>query len=151
MTIEFIWAWGGLALATIVCVAALIWGGSTERMIAITLWVAWVVSLLVESHGPKGPGDQVILIDVFVLLVFIGVSLKTRRLWTLFATASQVDDVASHFGARLLHWGLYSYITATGIWGGYFLIGCILAGIVGHRRRLGRNGASPVRLNASAG
>ena len=135
MTIGFIWAWGGLALATSVYAAALIWGGSTERMIAATLWVAWVVSLLVESHGSKGPGDQVILIDVCVLLIFIAVSLKSRRLWTVFAAASQVDDVASHFGARLLHWGLYSYITATGIWGGYFLIGCIVAGIVNHQQR----------------
>ena len=136
--IEFIWAWGGFALATIVCAAALIWGGSTERMIAATLWGAWVISLIVESHSSKGPGDQVILIDIFVLFVFIAVSLKTRRLWTLFAAASQVDDVASHFGARLLHWGLYSYVTATGIWGGYFLIGCIVAGIAGHRWRLRR-------------
>ncbi len=144
MTIEFIWAWGGLALATIVCVAALIWGGSTERMIAITLWVAWVVSILVETHGPGRPGILVILIDVFVLFIFIVVSLKTRRPWTLFAAASQVDDVASHFGAQLLHYGVYSYITATGIWGGYFLIGCIVAGILGHQTRQGR-AVTPLR------
>ncbi len=141
MTIAFIWAWGGFALATIVCACAALGGAATTRMIAATFWVAWVVSLVVASHGAKGPGDQVILIDVLVLVVFVAVSLKARRLWTLFAAASQVDDVASHFGARLLHGGLYSYISATGIWGGYFVIGCLVAGIVTDRRDLRRGSA----------
>jgi len=140
MTIAFIWAWGGLALAALVCAATCIWGGRYERVVSATLLVAWIVSILVESHGPDRPGLQVVLIDVFVLGVFIAVSLRTRRLWTLFLVASQVDDVASHFGQRLIHYGGFSYITSTGIWGGYFLIGCIIAGIITHQRRLKREG-----------
>ena len=135
MTIEWLWAWGGFALATVVCAAAGLWGGTAERTIAGTFWGAWVLTYVVASHGAKGPGDQVILIDTVCLFVFAAVSLKSRRLWTLIATASQLDDVASHIGARLLHFGLYSYLTATGIWGGYVLIGCIAAGVWNHRRR----------------
>jgi len=142
MTIEFIWAWGGFALATIVCAAACIWGGSEGRIVGATFWVAWVASLVVESYGHDRPGVLVPLIDTFVLLVFIGVSVKTRRLWTLLAAASQLDDVASHFGQQLIHYGGYSYITATGIWGGYFLIGCIFAGIVDHQWSLNRRQSS---------
>ncbi len=142
MTIEFIWAWGGFALATIVCAAACIWDGSEGRIVGATFWIAWVASLVVESYGHDRPGVLVPLIDTFVLLVFIGVSLKTRRLWTLLAAASQLDDVASHFGQQLIHYGGYSYITATGIWGGYFLIGCIFAGIVDHQWSLNRRQSS---------
>jgi len=135
MTIEFLWAWGGFTAATIVCGWAALRGGWAERVIGATLWVAWVDSLLIESHGPDRPGLQVELIDVFVLVVFTAVSLKQRRLWTLLLVASQVDDVFSHITAHLLHYGLYSYITATGLWGGQFLIGCLAAGMTGHRRR----------------
>ncbi len=135
MTIEFLWAWGGFTAATIVCALAAWRGGWAERTVGATLWVAWVASLLIESHGPDRPGLQVILIDWFVLFVFVAVSLKERRIWTLLLVASQVDDVASHATAHLLHYGLYSYITATGIWGGQFLIGCLAAGLIGYRRR----------------
>ena len=141
MPIEYIWAWGGFALATIVCAAALIWGGTAGRVVAATFWIAWVLSLLVASHDPHRPGIQVDLIDVVVLVVFVVVSFRTRRLWTMFAAACQLDDVVSHFGGRLLHYGISSTITATGIWGGYALIACIAAGIVTHQRELRRNAA----------
>jgi len=135
MTIEFVWAWGGFAAATLVCGWACLRGRWAERLIGATLWVAWVDSLLIESHGRAGPGLQVELIDVFVLVVFTAVSLKARRLWILLLVASQVDDVFSHITAHLLHYGLYSYLTATGLWGGQFLTGCLAAGVIGHRRR----------------
>jgi hypothetical protein len=135
MTIEFVWAWGGFTAATLVCGWACLRGGWAERVAGATLWVAWVDSLLIELHGSPVPGLQVQLIDVFALVVFTAISLKARRLWMLLLVASQLDDVFSHVTEHLLHYGLYSYITATGLWGGQFLTGCLAAGMIGHRRR----------------
>ena len=138
MLINFIWVYGGLTLATVVCAAACWWGGPAERVCAATLWIAWVLTLLVQSHGSKGPGDQVILIDTICLVVFTALSLKVRRLWTLFVAASQLDDVTSHFAARMFHYGLWSYIVATGIWGGEFILACLVVATIGYQRRLKR-------------
>ena len=148
--LQFIWAWGGFALATIVCAAAALWGGRTARVVAATFWIAWVLSLVVGPHGPYRPGLLIVLIDVVVLFIFVGVSLKTRRVWTVVAAACQLDDVASHLAGRLLHYGLFSSITATGIWGGYAIIACLLAGILTHRRDLRRYSAHVPAKGASA-
>ena len=133
--LTYLWD-NGFAVATAVCLAAGLWGGKTERVFAATFWIAWALTIVVQSHGSKGPGGQVILIDSLVLVVFVAASVKSRRLWTIFATASQIDDVASHITARLLHFGLWSYLSAVGIWGGWFLIFCIAAGTIGYRLRL---------------
>jgi len=149
--INLIWVYGGLALATLVCAAACWWGGRAERVCAATLWVAWVLTLLVQSHGAKGPGDQVILIDTACLVIFTALSLKERRMWILLIAASQLDDVTSHFAARMFHYGLWSYIVVTGIWGGHFILGCLVVATIGYRLRLRREAAAPARLTASAG
>ena len=138
MLIKYIWAYASFILATVTCVAATLWGGRYERIVAATFWISWALTFLVQSRGSLGPGDQVILIDSVVLIIFIWVSLKSRQPWVLLATASQVDDVASHLAARLLHFGLGSYIIATGIWGGYFITVCLAAGTIGYRVRLKR-------------
>ncbi len=150
MLIAYLWAYGGLILATIVCLAAAIWGGVSERIVAATFWLAWILTLVVESTGAKGPGDLVILIDTAVLVIFVVLSARTRQLWLLLATASQLDDVASHFSARLLHYGLFSYVVATGIWGGYFITACLAAGTIGHQRRLRAQKASKPPATAAA-
>ena len=136
--INIIWVYGGLFRATVVCGVACWLGGTTERIIASTLWIAWVLSLILFVPGPKGPGMATTIIDCTVLVVFVTVSLKTRRLWTLFAAACQVDDVMSHVVAQLSHFQLYSHIVAAGIWGGEALLACLIAGTGGYRRRLKR-------------
>ncbi len=136
--VNLIWVYGGLARATIVCGMACWLGGTAERIVAATLWIAWVLSLILFVPGPKGPGMATTIIDCTVLVVFVTVSLRTRLLWTLFAAAYQVDDVMSHFAAQLSHFQLYSHIVAAGLWGGEALLVCIVAGTIGHRRRLKR-------------
>jgi len=137
MLIVHLWVCGGLALATLVCAAACWWGGPAERICAATLWLAWIASYFVQSHAGKGPGDQVILIDTICLVVFTLLSLKYKRLWTLLVAASQLDDVMSHMASKLTHY-VYSYVVATGIWGGYFILLCLVVATIGHQRRLKR-------------
>ncbi len=136
--INLIWVYGGLAWATIVCGIACWLGGAAERTVAATLWIAWVLSLILFVPGPEGPGMPTMIIDCTCLVVFAAVSLRTRRLWTLFATACQLDDVMSHVAAQLSHFQLYSHIVAAGLWGGEALLACLIAGTIGYRRRLKR-------------
>ncbi len=135
MLIDYLWSYGGFGFATVVCAAACLWGGTTERAAGATLWIAWALSMAVGASGYKGPGNPVILIDTVVLVVFVGLSLRSRHIWLLLATASQLDDVASHFAARLMHFGRFSYLIATGIWGGLFITLCLAAGTLGYRQR----------------
>jgi hypothetical protein len=141
MLVYYIWVWGGVAWATVVCAIACLWGGWPERICGATLWIAWVLSLLVESHGANGPGNQVILIDSICLVVFTALSLKWRHVWTLLVAASQLDDVVSQFAGKTLHYGLWSYIVATGIWGGEFILFCLLFATITRQRRLKRERA----------
>jgi hypothetical protein len=150
MTIEFIWKWGSFALATAACAAAVLWGGWAARRIGATFWIAWVASLLLASNGPKGPGDQILLIDTIVLFIFVAIALKARHIWVLLTVASQLDDVASHVAQRLLHFGVYSYMTATSIWGGQFITFCLIAGTIGYRLRLKRHALAKAARSPAA-
>ncbi len=141
MLILELWMYGGLLMATLVCAGVYGCGGPTERVGAATVWIAWVLSLLLQTHGSHGPGIWVVLIDIVVLAIFGAVSFKTRRLWTLFAAACQLDAVMSHFAAQLTHFQLYSYVVALGLWGGQGMLACLIAGAVGYRRRLKRTSA----------
>ncbi len=138
MLVVFLWVYGAFALATLICAAACIWGGSAERVAAATLWIAWTLTLIVQSQDGKGPGIQVAVIDTVCLVIFIALSLKVRRLWTLLVAASQLDDVISHFFAQAVHYSVWSYVVATGIWGGHLILVCLVVATIAHQRRLKR-------------
>ncbi len=136
--VNVIWVYGGLAWATLVCGVACWLGGTTERIAAATLWTAWVLSLILFVPGPKGPGAATMIIDCASLAIFVILSLRARRLWTLFMATCQLDDVMSHFASQLSHFQLYSHIVAEGLWGGEALLACLIVGTIGYRRRLKR-------------
>ena len=136
--LNIIWVYGGLAWATFVCGMTCWLGGTAERIGGVTVWLAWVLSLVLFVPGPKGPGIATTIIDCTALAVFVILSLRTRRLWTVFAAACQLDDIMSHVVAQLSHFQLYSHIVAAGIWGGEGLLACLIAGTIGYRRRLKR-------------
>jgi len=138
---NLIWVYGGLAWATIACWITCWLGGTAERVGAAAVWIAWVLSLILFVPGPKGPGVATMIIDMACLAVFLALSLRTRRLWTLFAAACQLDDIMSHFAAQLGHFQVYSHIVAAGLWGGEALLFCLLAGMIGYQRRLKRQAA----------
>ena len=140
LTLE-LWMYGGLVMATLVCAGVYRWGGPAERVGAATIFIAWVLSLLLQTHGPHGPGPWVVSIDIVVLMLFSVLSFTTRRLWTVFGAACQLDAVMSHFAAKLTHFQLYSYVVALGLWGGQGMLVCLIAGAIGYRRHLRRKAA----------
>ena len=129
------WVYGVLGLATVICAVACLWGGWPERICGATLWIAWVLSLVVELLDGKGIGNIIALIDSLCLVIFVAVSLKWRHIWTLLVAASQLDDVMSHLTAKMLNYSLWSYAMATGLWGGQFIMLCLLIATLDHRRR----------------
>ena len=138
MLAYYFWVWGVFALATAICAAAGLWGGKPERICAATLWSAWVLSLIVGYLDRKGIGNPIVVIDSVCLVIFTLVSLKWRHIWTLLVAASQLDDVMSHFTAKMLNYGLWSYAMVTGLWGGQFIMICLLFATITHQRRLRR-------------
>ena len=139
MLLYYLWVWGVFALATVICAAACLWGGWPERICGATLWIAWVLSMLVEILDGKGIGNTVVVIDTVCLIIFTAVSLKWRYVWTLLVAASQLDDVMSHFTAKMLHYALWSYAMVTGLWGGQFILICLVIATINHQRRLRRH------------
>ena len=132
---NFLWVYGSAFLACLCCIWAFWQGGRVEKYAAAIIFVAWVLSSLLQSHNGKGPGIWVELIDIVVLILFAALSLWSRRIWTLFITACQLDAVASHLVAHLTHFGVFSYLTATGLWGGEGLLIALAFGIVGYQKQ----------------
>jgi len=119
------------------CGWAMLRGGPTERsggeILGATWLASWAVTVMVKAHD-----GYVIAIDVFVLLAFITLSLKSRKLWITFAAACQFNDLATHMADKLIGLDRYSYVTMLGIWGGYAQIVCLFCGMVTYRRSLTR-------------
>ncbi|MBW8733364.1 MAG: hypothetical protein JF571_03465 [Asticcacaulis sp.] len=132
--IDFIWQYGVAAIATVVCGWAMSYGGRTERFAATVILFFWMLTLIVQSQQGNGPGIWVKLIDITVLIIFVGMSLKTRKLWTVFMAAFQLDAVFGHAAATLLHFGRYPAAVAVGLWGGHGLLYVLIAGTISHRR-----------------
>lgn len=134
--VRFAWKWTCLVLM-ILCVAWALWRGEkAERAGAVILATSWGLTDLVHKHGVYGPEVGVILVDIVTLFAFVWLSLWSRRLWTVFLSAFQLDTVASHFAVLLApQIGGFSYITATGLWGGYCLVFALAAGMWGVERR----------------
>ena len=129
--IHLIWAWTGTALAVVVSAWALWLGRAPERWGAVLLLTGWFLSMLLQSHSADGPGTAVVVIDVVSLIAFVALSLWSRRVWTIFMAAFQLDAVMAHFAVGLSgHIGGWAYITALGIWGGYGLVFALAGGMI---------------------
>lgn len=132
--VNFLWQYGGVIEATLVCGWCMASGGRTERFAAAVVLLAWYMSIALQSHAATGPGPWVELIDFVVLLIFSGMSLITRKIWTIFAAALQLDTVVGHVAAKVAHFGQYPYAVALGLWGGDFMLVVLAVGVISYRR-----------------
>lgn len=130
--VHLIWATGGTILVLVAGLLAHLRGGPPERWGAVILLTGWVVSELVDTMERVRIG--ILEVDLCVLLGFVLLSLKTRRLWTLFAAAFMVNDVACHLIAFLPDIDGWSYITLLGLWGGWLQALALLWGALTARR-----------------
>ncbi|WP_298160998.1 hypothetical protein [Brevundimonas sp.] len=90
---------GGLILTILVCGAAIWKGAHTERVAAISIVVASILTPLVQNwtdwHSPQW---NILIIDAANLGVFVYLLVRNHRVWLLFGCAFQFLAVLSHFG-----------------------------------------------------
>ncbi|MGA9659003.1 MAG: hypothetical protein WBQ60_07895 [Asticcacaulis sp.] len=126
------------AVAALCCAWAFWKGGRTEKRGAVYIFIAWTLSLLLQSHAKTGPGILVNIIDIVTLCLLVHLSLVSKKIWTIFAAASQLDAIASHLAQVFLPYGQRVYVSVLAIWGGYGLLICLFAGTIGHQLDLKR-------------
>lgn len=125
-----------LPLLFAVSVYALWWGGSDERIVAITCLGGTLATVLTVSPAAVryvGFEQGLALVDFAVLAGFVGVALRSSRFWPLWAAGLQLTTTLGHgfkaldsdllpgaYGAALQFWG-YPILTvlAVGTWRGH--------------------------------
>lgn len=87
------------ALLTLVCTFALVRGGREEKIVAVTaiaasLASAFLLPPLETRYGEVEAG--IFLVDTVVLVIFVGLALRSRRFWPLWIAGIQLTTNFSH-------------------------------------------------------
>lgn len=121
-------------------------GGTPERIGMAIYAVGSVLTFVVVSSPPvrfRGVEVGVFIVDVLVFLGFVLLALRADRFWPIWVSAliglGVVGHLAMSLHPRVIPW---AYAAVLSIWS-YPILLLIVAGTVGHRRRLKRNGADP--------
>lgn len=132
MILQFIWHWFGTILMTLTCLWALWRGEAPERWGGAILLTGLALSLIVQITRPKDVYDGLgyVLIDVIALIAFVILSVWSRRIWSVFISAFQLNAVLSHFAHYVpSHVDMYTQITAVVLWSGYGLTFILMIGM----------------------
>lgn len=90
---------GGVILNVLVCGAAIWKGARTERIAAISIIIAALLSPLVQNWTDwTSPQWNILIVDTANLVVFLYLLIRKHRVWLLFACAFQLLAVLSHLG-----------------------------------------------------
>jgi hypothetical protein len=108
------------ALLFVTCAYALYRGGSPERLVAITLFGADILSVVVVAdpyHRFHHEEMGVMLVDVAVFVILMAVALRSTRFWPLYLAGLQLDGVGVH-AVRMVVPGLLpmAYMNAIALW-----------------------------------
>lgn len=88
---------GGVILNIVVCGLAIWKGERTERIAAISIVIAAIVSPLVQNWDDwTSPQWNILIVDAANLAVFLYLLVRTHRIWLLFGCAFQLLAVLSH-------------------------------------------------------
>lgn len=127
-----------LILASLVCGVAMWRGDQSARWIGAAFITSWVGSLLVHSGDERSADYGVLAIDVVTLAVFVWISMRTRRLWTIVASAFLMIIVASHVAVMIdLRVTINTLKASMAIWS-YGVLACIAFGTWAAVRRRGQ-------------
>ena len=129
-------------IAIIVCVFAIIKGGTAERWSGFVVIAAWLASPWVQVADVHNPEWFILIIDAVVAIVFVLLLWRTKKLWLVVAAAFQLLTVASHTAMLIdLRITMNTYLMALGIWG-VGVLGALLTGTMLHlRSKRSRNDA----------
>ncbi|NSX32618.1 hypothetical protein HTK96_04460 [Brevundimonas vesicularis] len=104
-------------------------GNSAERIGAGAYLFAWFATIVMqENSGFRGVPLGMFLVDLVLLIVFVGISWRYRQSWPVWASGLQLIAVMSHImsltGQRVMVGSLYTVVNMIG----YLIIGCIIIG-----------------------
>ena len=105
--------WVGLAIAVIVCGSAFWKGGREEQVAAGGLMLSWMTTLALRDPRWVGAQWGAFFADSCLLLLLVGLALRTRRYWPLAAAAFQLLCVVIHI-ARIADPGIRAWAYGTG-------------------------------------
>ncbi len=145
--VTLIWLRSGEIFTATVCIWALIRGGLPGRIGSVTMLIGWALTNLVSPVN-TGPGPLVVLIDLGMFVSYLGLAIWYRRWWTYFAAACQLNAVACHFVHKATTFGIFSYATSEGFWGGWAVVICLAWGVVDYRRQLKKRTLDAAALGA---
>ena len=115
----------------LILVPLMLWrGGPVERLGAAIYALAWGATFLLQDRSGTGPGMTVLIIDGMMALAFIVLSVRSRKLWTVFAAGCAINAVLSHLAGLLGRIDIAAYVTAITMWGGYGMLASLTAGLI---------------------
>lgn len=83
-------------MAVLICGFAMWKGDRPIRFVAAVYLFGWIATPFLALRDPMQPEWRVMVLDTLAMVLFVGVSIRTRRIWTIFVAACQMMMVASH-------------------------------------------------------
>lgn len=126
-----------LILAILVCGLAMWRGDRAARWVGAAFLADWLGSMLVYRHDPYNADYGILAVDAVTLLFFVWISIGTRRIWTVVASAFMAIIVASHVAVMIdLRVTLGTLFISMAMWS-YGVLACIAFGTWAARRERG--------------
>ncbi|MBW8858924.1 MAG: hypothetical protein JF570_04120, partial [Caulobacter sp.] len=117
-----------LILAALVCGLAMWRGDRAARWVGAAFLASWLGSLLVYRRDAYNADYGILAVDALTLVAFVWISLRTRRIWTVVASAFMTIIVASHLAVMIdLRVTLGTLFLSMAVWS-YGVLACIAFG-----------------------
>ncbi|EJL33694.1 hypothetical protein PMI01_01999 [Caulobacter sp. AP07] len=134
-----------LGVAVAVAGAAVKFGDYSARRIGAAVLVAWLGSQLLDSSNAYKTDLAMLALDAATLVYFIWISIRSRRLWTVIASAFMAIIVASHVATAIdLRVTIDTFKVSMAIWS-YGILLCLVFGTWAGWRERRRAAASQDR------
>lgn len=117
-----------LGVAVAVAGAAVKFGDYSARRIGAAVLVAWLGSQLLDSSNAYKTDLAMLALDAATLVYFVWISIRSRRLWTVIASAFMAIIVASHVATTIdLRVTIDTFKVSMAIWS-YGILLCLVFG-----------------------
>jgi predicted anti-sigma-YlaC factor YlaD len=134
-----------LGVAVAVAGAAVKFGDYSARRIGAAVLVAWLGSQLLDSSNAYKTDLAMLALDAATLVYFVWISIRSRRLWTVIASAFMAIIVASHVATTIdLRVTIDTFKVSMAIWS-YGILLCLVFGTWAGWRERRRAAASQDR------
>lgn len=134
-----------LGVAVAVAGAAVKFGDYSARRIGAAVLVAWLGSQLLDSNNAYKTDLAMLALDAATLVYFVWISIRSRRLWTVIASAFMAIIVASHVATTIdLRVTIDTFKVSMAIWS-YGILLCLAFGTWSGWRERRRAAASQDR------